>query len=1577
MSYLSGKDDEGYLQSATSVLTRLLEEAVYDNGTEFTIDAYESYGDEYGYYDTKKKTPVPLDYSVLSIGILTLGLILFVEVTRHWIDHQAHGKPFFNAVLLMLYSELATLGIVEFCVFVLIKYYSDLDKNKKEVFGDVHFALFYTSFFNAIQSTLTALFTRQASYRLWVQTEQLELDHYVEIREEYERVSSIIGEHDAQSRLRKWIRNVLLFVRQPGLRRKYNNLRVQVRFHELRLQFLETHHLPLNFKVSEYLKRSEMGVLIGLVHISGTAWLLLTGGLALLYFILGMVGYKTADVDVLGTCMTGVFFGLLFAFIIASIALQYKMERIFQSIMKTKIDDTDKEDGLLAQKNLFWFGSPSLVVSLIQFMNFGYAIALATVIMYWPYLTLVEPYWYLLAVFGCYSVFLYNLSALLPQFTLCTSLGYLTNFKQLQETVAHHRLQEAQRRQRRKMIETAIAHDSIIVLAAHENTTEQGMSLAGSGTATPKTVASVMRSDAGGIIPVDDDPKVKLLAELVKSDTMTLRNQLPKDSRSNLTERENRRSLRKKSISDGVAAMRTRSSAAIAAWGEINNGAGSEKSHTITRKEKLGATRHNRRKSISQPGLIKGWQDITVAGNDDNTKVLSVDDIDAEHNRHKSSSESRVIKAWQDSQKLGSSDSYGNLLKSGDVEGPSFIKKDEVDDLTPKWKRERTARLAERRQARKKTQSASAVIQSWRDFSVTDQEPQITRSRGDLPVIPSERLSEIEHELSMDEKTFRALDNETTKVEVNNVRNDMDGTSPLSSSVVDLADAVIIEEENALPPPPSKSSTPETYSEEAYDLTVDSDRSIGSLSDVDVFESTRGATARNIFEAIDPFQLNFLRFFTPVHLAQVARLYFLGNSYPIVSHVFGTLVVFFIIGHRVEAFIALSGFIIEVDSFGWATNLFNMFWSEAVFLMCFIIADIIILVLFPSWETGDRRKKIISTAALTDLVLTGTVMVLLFVAEAQRCCAGDDSQARFRLLAAKIGQNYDFEEDCTCMRWGSRTFTGLGMIEPFTSIIALRIFRFVFASFLVSHMTIPSKGKVADKLSEDAVKDHSSHPHSPPHGEGGHGHGGGMALELWEQAITQYPEIVEKYGQFSGELLQAMLGLQVDLGESEDIHKLSHTESVHIDLQDRNQKIENSEKPETWQSHIKLTGPQYAKLIPEAQGLIIAGKLGKPVKSMIAPIDKTLSRGLLPTVDEGTAESNHSSFPGLVEFEIDKEQMLAEQTNEFNFVAPFARLVRSMRRCDRRHLPLLTNWLAVDVVMTQFEIVYFEAKDGPLDPEAKQVALLSALQATKGGKGLRLCDVATGRKVVGHLDLADVNEIHVEQDGDAVCDVSLLEKAAERYHSKNDIAVEYWHDHGLMETDTNRFARAIRWTIMKEERLKLTTLSGTLVLRFYSDLEWAENERIASATETHTLNQNIALQWAETVARIVGQDQLKQALPHFGENNEDELRDYLEVVHFHNKEAEKARKKTDRGAIDLHVLYGEGEDPGSDHERESSSRLKKSILNRPKSFGETNEGSERSIPRPNPFKILRRSVSMGAPRNSDDEGSKIEAPSAV
>ena len=39
------------------------------------------------------------------VNTVTLYLILFVEFVRHTIDHTALGRPFFTAVLTMVYSE--------------------------------------------------------------------------------------------------------------------------------------------------------------------------------------------------------------------------------------------------------------------------------------------------------------------------------------------------------------------------------------------------------------------------------------------------------------------------------------------------------------------------------------------------------------------------------------------------------------------------------------------------------------------------------------------------------------------------------------------------------------------------------------------------------------------------------------------------------------------------------------------------------------------------------------------------------------------------------------------------------------------------------------------------------------------------------------------------------------------------------------------------------------------------------------------------------------------------------------------------------------------------------------------------------------------------------------------------------------------------------------------------------------------------------------------------------------------------------------------------------------------------------
>ena len=49
--------------------------------------------------------PKRSDYSILSVSVMTLGLIMAVEFGRHRLDHAALGRPFFQAVLQGVYAE--------------------------------------------------------------------------------------------------------------------------------------------------------------------------------------------------------------------------------------------------------------------------------------------------------------------------------------------------------------------------------------------------------------------------------------------------------------------------------------------------------------------------------------------------------------------------------------------------------------------------------------------------------------------------------------------------------------------------------------------------------------------------------------------------------------------------------------------------------------------------------------------------------------------------------------------------------------------------------------------------------------------------------------------------------------------------------------------------------------------------------------------------------------------------------------------------------------------------------------------------------------------------------------------------------------------------------------------------------------------------------------------------------------------------------------------------------------------------------------------------------------------------------
>ena len=68
-----------------------------------SYDNYDNYSEHQRWLAGDK--PEALDYSVLSVGVMTLGLILCVEVLRHKLDQIASHRAFFKVVLEATYSE--------------------------------------------------------------------------------------------------------------------------------------------------------------------------------------------------------------------------------------------------------------------------------------------------------------------------------------------------------------------------------------------------------------------------------------------------------------------------------------------------------------------------------------------------------------------------------------------------------------------------------------------------------------------------------------------------------------------------------------------------------------------------------------------------------------------------------------------------------------------------------------------------------------------------------------------------------------------------------------------------------------------------------------------------------------------------------------------------------------------------------------------------------------------------------------------------------------------------------------------------------------------------------------------------------------------------------------------------------------------------------------------------------------------------------------------------------------------------------------------------------------------------------
>ena len=427
---------------------------------------------------------------------------------------------------------------------------------------------------------LLAFFSYRVADRLWVKTETLELNHYIEIREEFERVDSILYGDETQRRvpasefvfeynvqgLRKSWDRFCRFVRHPIMSQRHADLLVQVRFHDLRVHFLKANGLPLQLMVSDYLKRSLLSVLQKLAHISAVAWLLLTGAIALVYFLMGIVIYVTNDLTKVGVSLTWIYLCSMIFFVLLSLIIYNKMKWIFDRIMRMKLlgQSNAFKSGMSIRKgekhvqnqlDLFWGGNPNIITVIIQFAQFGFALALSILLVFWDDINVknvpVASWVYIVTVFVCYAAFVAIIAQVIPRYTLCTNLGQLLNKKYIQETLGEFYLQEAERKRQEQLEDQ---DDDYIEMDNHADDAS-ALSKDSPNSTTFNPTDSSTRTSTSNSSNEKQEKRAKL-ADLVQSDTESLRFLVDGDQSLRST---NDRSMRRKAVSDGVALMRSMS----------------------------------------------------------------------------------------------------------------------------------------------------------------------------------------------------------------------------------------------------------------------------------------------------------------------------------------------------------------------------------------------------------------------------------------------------------------------------------------------------------------------------------------------------------------------------------------------------------------------------------------------------------------------------------------------------------------------------------------------------------------------------------------------------------------------------------------------------------------------------------------------------------------------------------------------------------------------------------------------------------------------------------------------------------
>ena len=514
---------------------------------------------------------------------------------------------------------------------------------------------------------------------------------------------------------------------------------------------------------------------------------------------------------------------------------------------------------------------------------------------------------------------------------------------------------------------------------------------------------------------------------------------------------------------------------------------------------------------------------------------------------------------------------------------------------------------------------------------------------------------------------------------------------------------------------------------------------------------------------------------------------------------------------RVYMFNISEGLMIDQTEI-WFPLLDVFFWFEVSSYFLMIIEMLLVLSVF--LNKRDRGGSLSScAAAVFGLMIILLCMLLLFMAESNRCCHGSNyaveeiHQADVgRLLASEPSNNDDdpqLEEIECCPAFGTRRYGGLGNIEPFTSLIVFYPMRFIIASCIVALF-----GNVTEE------KQHKEEHKSSHHGH--HGLDLVKMRDFWLTAIGVHSEVAEMFGLFSGEMLQCMLGIYSK--KNIDDYKELETSCREDQITGNNKIAEHEISQNQVLEEEPVVDRPFGAPHPSPQ-------LADQIQSFC------ISSTELPSQMDSP---NHPSGDFAWNFD--------------DFAYPMARLIRRMRRCERLLLPLFDEWIVVDAALTSHELIFFsvldDTEDVSLAPDHRICSLIS------GGKGLHLCDVAKGRRLVSQFNLDEIVGVDIEHR------VAITQRdiSCEDVEVNQSNLLEHWQGGDISSEVYEVSSMSKRWRHVNEDRLVVRFKHHTLFLRFMADLKVMEQKSTTSSPLSNSSNilSHVGAEakvWCRTIAR--------------------------------------------------------------------------------------------------------------------------------